>query len=142
MYTRSPEAAALPCVMRHSLLARMRAVEHALEAGSAELAVSPADPELERRLLEQSIAIESLRERILETESNLRRLIAALEQLCERIPARPAPPAPVLLPFEAHLNDAVNEESPERRPRLYVEPEPSPDSRKKSSRFPLNRIFG
>jgi uncharacterized coiled-coil protein SlyX len=105
---------------------------------TVEIRISDRIAALERKLSEQSVSIDELRERAQDTDTNIKRLIVAIEKLVERTPI-PAVQAgvPVLVPFEAHLNEArVNEEAAaEFRPRMFQEAEPK-------KRFPLARIFG
>jgi len=103
---------------------------------------------LERRLTEHSGSIEELRERAQDTDANLKRLIVAIEKLVERtLPATQATPqpvaqpgVPVLVPFEAHLNEArlkEEEAAAEFRTKIFKEADPVP-----KKRSPLARIFG
>jgi hypothetical protein len=62
---------------------------------------------LEKALVDQSGIITALSERALESDTNLQRLISAVEKLCERTEGRPAAPPPQSQPFEAHLSDAI-----------------------------------
>lgn len=57
---------------------------------------------LERTLNEQSVAISCLARRAADEEAALKRLISAVERLCDR-------PMPGDLPFEAHLQEALSE---------------------------------
>lgn len=63
---------------------------------TVELKVSERIAAIERTLFEQSASIESLREHAEDTDSNLKRLIAAIEKLCERAapPVASAAPPP------------------------------------------------
>jgi hypothetical protein len=116
---------------------------------TVELKVSERIAAIERTLMEQSASIESLRDRAIDTDANLKRLIGAIERLCERTQpiAAPAPPpvpqpvpGPTVVPFESHLAEAraKQEEKPapaDFRSAIFKEEE-------KKSRFPLARIFG
>jgi hypothetical protein len=115
---------------------------------TVEFKVSERIAALERMLSEQSASIDSLRTRAQETDANLKRLIVAIERLCDRTqPVAAASPVsaagPVVVPFEAHLDEARSRDEapvPEFRPTLFREPEPEAEPKK--SRFPLKRIFG
>jgi len=125
---------------------------------TVELKISERISAIERTLTEQSASIETLRERAQDTDVNLKRLIAAIERLCERtqplqaaatapppisipVPA-PAPgPGPNVVPFETHLAEArqkQDERLPDFSQKLFVEP--GKETRK--PRFPLARLFG
>jgi hypothetical protein len=124
---------------------------------TVELRVSERIAAIERSLADQSASIDSLRERAEDTDSNLKRLIAAIERLCERtqpIIAEPVPvpapaggpgpnmlPGPHIVPFESHLAEArlkQEDAASEFRAKIFKEPEPEP----RKQRFPLARIFG
>jgi uncharacterized coiled-coil protein SlyX len=103
---------------------------------------------LEKAIIEQSGIITTLSQRAIESDSNLQRLISAVERLCERPDARPAPSAPATparapslleLPFERHLSEAIKRqpEPPDSgfRPRILKEDDEKPRHRK-----PLTRI--
>jgi predicted RNase H-like nuclease (RuvC/YqgF family) len=73
---------------------------------------------LERTLLDQSISLGALRERVEAADQNMQRLIGAIERLCERTPsgsielAQPEPsgvpdPFQAQVSFQAQLNDAM-----------------------------------
>ena len=125
---------------------------------TVEIKVSERIAAIERTLLEQSASIESLRDRALDTDANLKRLITAIERLCERtqpvgvsvpVPAPasgPGPlvasgPGPVVVPFESHLTEARQRQEaappPEFRSKIFMEEETP-----KRPRFPLARLFG
>ena len=110
---------------------------------------------IERSLTDQFASIDSLRDRAAETDSNLKRLIVAIERLCERTQplfvepgmaeqpaAAPAPgPGPHIIPFESHLAEArLNQADAANEFRAKIYKEPEPELRKQ--RFPLARIFG
>jgi uncharacterized coiled-coil protein SlyX len=68
---------------------------------------------LEQAMVEQAGSIEALGARAAETDNNLRRLVVAVEKLCER--AQPAALAPEQArvnetPFESQLRDAIERE--------------------------------
>lgn len=101
---------------------------------------------IERALAEQAGSIDALRERAVETDSNLQRLVSAIEKLCER--AQLVTPAPVerptdrnetRLPFESQLHEAMDREpvAPVFRTEEATEvPVPAfADSAPKKSRF-------
>lgn len=102
---------------------------------------------IERALAEQAGSINALRERAIETDTNLQRLVTAIEKLCER--AQLVAPAPVerplernstRLPFESQLNDAMDREPvvPVFRTEERVAEVPVPafaESAPKKSRF-------
>jgi hypothetical protein len=85
---------------------------------------------LENSLVEQSQSIASLREKSLNTDDNLQRLLAAVEKLCARAEAQaqiamvalsPAPKPQVQEPFESHYQRALAQEpealhAPEAKP--------------------------
>jgi len=127
---------------------------------TVELKVSERIAAIERTLSDQSSSIDSLRERAQETDVNLKRLISAIERLCERtqplqaaaaangtttvsIPVPPpAPgPGPNVVPFETHMAEArqkQEERLPDFSPKLFVEEGKEP----RRPRFPLARLFG
>jgi uncharacterized coiled-coil protein SlyX len=126
----------------------MAAVEKAVE-----FKVSERIAALERAVGEQSVSLDALRTRAQDTDANLQRLIVAIEKLCERTPLpAPVPQShPIVLPFEAHLNEAREREEvavPEFRAKIFREMEAEPEpvaatgTNGKKSRFPLTRIFG
>jgi len=66
---------------------------------------------IEKALTEQSAMIASLSQRELESDAHLRRLILAVERLCERADAHSAPmpakePSFLDLPFKRHIDEA------------------------------------
>jgi hypothetical protein len=92
---------------------------------TVELKVSERIAAIERTLTEQSASIEALRDRALDTDANLKRLITAIERLCENTQAASiAAPAPAAAP------------GPIPVPRIFREEEA------RKSRFPLARLFG
>ena len=112
-----------------------------------ELAIADRIAAVERKLMEHSDSIEDLRARAQDTDANLKRLILAIEKLVERTqlaqappPAPPPIPSTVVVPFEAHLNEARRKEEEiariNSRPGIFKEEEP------KKPRFPMARIFG
>ena len=126
---------------------------------AVEIKVSERIAAIERTLADQSSSIDSMRERAQETDVNLKRLIAAIERLCERsqplqtaaaavgttvsIPVPPpAPgPGPNVVPFETHMAEArqkQDERLPDFSPKLFVEEGKEP----RRPRFPLARLFG
>jgi hypothetical protein len=113
---------------------------------TVELKVAERIALIERTLLEQSASIDTLRERARDTDANLKRLITAIETLCERTQplaaaTPPVPvPGPVVVAFEKHLAEAQlkqEEPVPEFRSKIFLEPDAP-----KRPRFPLARIFG
>ncbi len=70
---------------------------------------------MEKALADQAGSIQALSARTAETDSNLQRLVTAIEKLCERAQLIPlAEPRPMQygsrLPFESQLNDAMERE--------------------------------
>lgn len=129
-------------------------VMNAIES-TVELRISERIAAIERNLIEQSASIDSLRDRAMDTDSNLKRLIAAIERLCERPPVitsiAPPPlpgPGPQVVPFEAHLAEArlkQGAETPEDAPATIARVfrgVPDADEEPRKQRFPLGRIFG
>jgi chromosome segregation ATPase len=89
--------------------------------------VSERISSLERLLLEQSASIDALRTRVQETDTNIERLVAAIEKLCERTQ-----------PFQYQLQQAIERPAPaEFQPRIVKESEPEA----KKSRMPFSRVF-
>lgn len=123
---------------------------------TVEFRVSERIAALERALGEQSASIEALRARAQETDTNLQRLIVAIERLCERTQVLQAPPpapaptpaaGPVIVPFSAHLEEFREEEVDPAtvfRSNVFRQPEPAaePEPAQKKSRSALTRIFG
>lgn len=123
---------------------------------TVELKISERIAAIERTLAEQSSSIDLLRERAQETDVNLKRLISAIERLCERtqplhtggvtvttVPVPPpAPgPGPNVVPFDAHMAEARQKQEeglPDFSPKLFVEEGKEP----RKPRFPLTRLFG
>jgi vacuolar-type H+-ATPase subunit I/STV1 len=89
---------------------------------------------LERSMLDQSLSIAALRDHARDTDTNLQRLIAAVERLCERTP----PVSAAVLPFPAKLADVAGREA-DAESRTRTGKEGEPHARK--PRFPLARIF-
>jgi uncharacterized coiled-coil protein SlyX len=118
---------------------------------TVEFKISERIAALERALGEQSASIDALRTRAQETDSNLQRLIVAIERLCERtqVLQTPAPvpvpvpaPGPVVVPFSAHLEEVIETEVDPAavfRSDVFREVEPAEP---KKARFALTRIFG
>jgi hypothetical protein len=110
---------------------------------TVEVKVSERIAAIERTLLDQSASIDTLRERAQDTDLNLKRLITAIEKLCERTPQQvtAAPtPGPVVVPFEAHLAEERHKQEepmPVFKSKIFLEPDAP-----KKPRFPLARIFG
>ena len=99
-------------------------LERRIEA-QIEARVSERIGVLEKTLAEQSSSIGALRDRAVETDANLQRLIVAIEKLCERsAPAPQAEQSSAAVPFETRRADA-----PQREPES------------KRSRFSMTRIF-
>jgi hypothetical protein len=115
-----------------------------------EITIAERIAAVERKLREHSESIDDLRARAQDTDANLKRLILAIEKLVERaqivpqLPIQAAAPAPstVVVPFEAHLNEARRKEEEiariNSRPGIFREKEEEP----KKNRFPMTRIFG
>jgi len=105
---------------------------------TVELKVSERIAAIERSLQDQAASIESLRDHALETDTNLKRLITAIERLCERteplvtVAATVPAAGPVAVP-RAKQED----EMPAFRSTIFTEEEAP-----KKTRFPLARIFG
>ena len=79
---------------------------------------------LETTLADQSTAIGSLNRRAIETDTNLQKLIASVERLCDRAGARPAPepaaePSFLELPFQAQY-EAAMEREPATPTRMFA----------------------
>jgi uncharacterized coiled-coil protein SlyX len=81
---------------------------------------------LETTLADQSATIGSLNQRAIETDTNLQKLILAVERLCDRAGVRPAPvpepsaePSFIDLPFQAQLKVALERE-PAPAPRMFA----------------------
>jgi uncharacterized coiled-coil protein SlyX len=88
---------------------------------------------LERAMADQLKFIDALRDRAVESDANLQRLVAVVGRLSER----PVPPSPTVLPFEAQLAEAVQRDVPgETRVRVIKEGESE-----RRHRFPLGRTF-
>jgi hypothetical protein len=99
---------------------------------------------LEKALIEQSGIITTLSERAIESDTNMQRLISAVEKLCE---ARPTPAVRESsfpeLPFERHLSEAIKgqPEPPVQypdsgfRPRIVTEEDNKPRHRKPLARL-------
>ncbi|MDE3195013.1 MAG: hypothetical protein KGN84_01625, partial [Acidobacteriota bacterium] len=118
----------IPTLVETKVSERLSDLEARIEA-HVEARVGDRIGALEKTLAEQSVSIGALRDRAVETDSNLQRLIAAIEKLCERTSPTPAPAT--VLPFEAHLAEAA-ERQPEAAKRHPEE---------KKSRFSVTRIF-
>jgi len=110
----------IPALVESKISESLTELEARIEA-QVEARVSARIGAIEETLSEQSVSIGALRDRAVETDANLQRLIAAIEKLCERTAS---PSQPAVLPFEAHLAEASQRE-----------PEP------KKSRFSVTRIF-
>jgi hypothetical protein len=86
---------------------------------TVEKKISQRMSSLEKALIDQADIITTLSERAIQSDSNLQRLISAVEKLCDRGETRPAepPPEPRELPFESQLSDAIKRqpEDPEQR---------------------------
>jgi hypothetical protein len=88
---------------------------------------------LEQAMSDQLRSIDALRDRAVESDAYLQRLIAVVERLSER----PLPPSSTVLPFEAQLAEAVQRDLPgETRVRVIKENETE-----RRHRFPLGRTF-
>jgi uncharacterized coiled-coil protein SlyX len=81
---------------------------------------------LETTLADQSASVGSLNRRAIETDTNLQKLILAVERLCDRAGARPAPetaaaaePSLLDLPFQAQYKAALERE-PATTPRMFA----------------------
>jgi hypothetical protein len=91
-------------LMFDHLLDRLDVIETRLSAREAE------STELKKALIEQAEIIASLRQHAIESDANMEKLIAAVERLCERAEVPAAAPA-LELPFDAHLNEAMNRQT-------------------------------
>ena len=106
--------------------------------------ISQRISKLEKALIDQSGIITTLSERAIESDTNLQRLISAVEKLCEARPTTPAARAPSSFdqPFESHLTEAIKRqpEAPHPdsvfRPRIVKE---ESDGRSRP-RTPMTRI--
>jgi uncharacterized coiled-coil protein SlyX len=139
--------------MRERLLLETReTVEAALDAfqTAMEKGVSARMTTIEKTLIDQSGIIATLSERAIESETNLQRLISAVEKLCERTDARSVASTPAAsrepsfaeLPFESHLKQAIQRQpdagavrSDGFRPRIVKEEEGTPRHRRPMSRI-------
>jgi uncharacterized coiled-coil protein SlyX len=79
---------------------------------------------LETTLADQSTAIGALNRRAIDTDTNLQKLIASVERLCDRAAARPAPepvaePSFLELPFQTQYEAALERE-PAEPPRMFA----------------------
>jgi hypothetical protein len=99
---------------------------------------------LEKALIDQAGIITTLSERAIQADSNLQRLISAVEKLCERTEARPADPRsePRELPFESQLSDAVKrqQEGPAQRVDSGFRPRIVKEEERNRPRAPLSHI--
>jgi len=96
-------------------------------------ALAEANGVLQRAMADQLTSIGGLRDRAVESDANLQRLIAVVERLCDR----PPQPSSTLLPFEAQLAEAVQRDAPvETRVRVIKENDPE-----RRHRLPLGRTF-
>jgi uncharacterized coiled-coil protein SlyX len=121
---------------------------------TVEFKVSERIAALEKAFSDQSASIEGLRVRAQESDSNLQRLIVAIERLCERTqllqspaPTAAAPaPGPVIVPFATQLEEIQEREvdpSTLFRSNVFRDVEPAAsESAPKKSRSALTRIFG
>jgi len=98
----------------------------------------------ERSLAVQADAIGALSARTAETDSNLQKLVAAIEKLCERAQfvatapeLSPEPTYGTRLPFESQMDDAMGREPvvPVIRTAEPVAAEATPDQEPKKTRF-------
>ena len=110
----------IPALIESKIGERLAELEARIEA-QVEARVTERIVAIENTLSEQSVSIVALRDRAVETDANLQRLIAAIEKLCEKTASTPQP---AVLPFEAHLAEASQRQ-----------PEP------RKSRFSMTRIF-
>jgi uncharacterized coiled-coil protein SlyX len=122
--------------------ARHRRSLEAIEK-TIEFKVSERIAALEMAVSDQSLSIEALKTRAQDTDSNLQRLIVAIERLCERTqfaapPPLPANPGPVVVPFQSHMDEARRKQEEE----VEAEPRTEAPAEIKKGRFPLTRIFG
>jgi chromosome segregation ATPase len=122
----------LPSLVESSVATQLGEFESRIES-QVELKVAERIGALERTLADQSASIGALRDRAVDTDANLQRLIAAVERLCEKAPQSSA----TVLPFEAQLREAAERE-PAVEPRVRVIKENEPEARR---RFPLARTF-
>lgn len=123
----------LPSLVESHVARQITELEARIEL-QVELKVAERIGALERTLADQSAAIGALRDRAVDTDTNLQRLIAAVERLCEQN----AQPSATVLPFEAHLAEAAARE-PAADSRVRVIKEAEPESRR--PRFPMARTF-
>ena len=100
-------------------------------------AVEARISEIEKTLAVQSTSISALRERAEVVDTNIQRLIVAVERLCERVPA---PPVDAEQPFHSHLEQAIQRPAPDFRPRFVTDADAEAEAKK--PRVPLARIFG
>jgi uncharacterized coiled-coil protein SlyX len=112
---------------------------------TVEKKISERMESLEQALIDQAGIITTLSERAIQSDTNLQRLISAVEKLCERGETQPAemPSEPRELPFESQLSDAIKrqpEDPPQRdsgfRPRIVKED----DERHRPRPRPLTHI--
>jgi hypothetical protein len=91
---------------------------------------------LEQAVADQETSTGGLRDRAVEFDANLQRLIALVERFYDRSPQ----PSSTVLPFESQLAEAVQRDVPgESRVRVIKETKPNePDPR---HRFPRGRTF-
>lgn len=112
---------------------RVKVDETERRAATAEASCAERIAALERAVSDQFKSIGGLGDRAAETDANLQRLIAVVERLCARQPQ----PSSTVLPFEAHLAEAVERDVPgETRVRVIKENEAE-----RRHRFPLGRTF-
>ncbi len=122
----------IPSLIEASLAGQMAELRSKIEA-QVELRVAERIGALERAMADQLTSIGGLRDRAVESDANLQRLIAVVERLYER----PPQPSSTVLPFEAQLTEAVKRDIPgESRTRVIKENEPD-----RRHRFPLGRTF-
>ena len=123
--------------MQKSVEEKLAAFEQALEKKMAHRLAS-----LEKALIDQAGIITTLSERAIQSDSNLQRLIAAVEKLCERGEIRAVPqPESAELPFEGQLHDAIKRQPDSGfRPRLVRADERQSDDERRRPRTPLTRL--
>jgi inorganic triphosphatase YgiF len=122
----------LPSLVEAKVAAQMRELSSKIEA-QVEVQVAKRIGALERAMADQLTSIGGLRDRAVDSDANLQRLIAVVERLCDR----PLQPSSTMLPFEAQLAEAVQRDvAVESHARVIKESEPD-----RRHRFPLGRTF-
>jgi hypothetical protein len=98
---------------------------------------------LEKAILEQSTIVAALRQRAIESDMNLQRLISAVERLCERTDAGQGSTLPDL-PFQSQLKDAINRQPeippPSFEPGFRPQLEKAAEEKPRRHRIPLTKL--